>query len=551
MKIKCQIIAMVAMLLLVMQLGGCGEAESVDIQQTENTEKTKEPTSEQSVVKATEELEPTETPTPRPTEGPEPSPTVTPTQQPTTPVDDSNISVDIGSYITFGHYEQDNVESDGTEPVEWLVLDTAGTHVLLLSRYVLDVQPYGNSDFTTIDEWLDYDLYNAMFSEEEKKYTVRYTEAASNTAWWSYPWADYPEKIHVSSLDGIAWGSFFLPDTYNPEDDYLFLPQYDFMERYFERYYDPTYSDPVAVLTDVNASYTLYAQMKAKGVRASDYIEGWWMGTVGNGYTLKQRRGNGHMETYQEYVDMYALICIQHGLWQYGRCLPYKVEIYSGIRPALWVDLAVFATDFVADAAESSVAAGNTGTVFDIMDVSPEGYAIFGEYEQDNDSGNGPEPLQWIVLAEEDGKLLMSTLYGIDVIEAKDTNECWGTSELREWLNGAFYNSAFSDAEREYISLTTSTMEPLMLHQHTLDTTEDYVLLLTYNQSIQLDPDHSGMKLEPTPYAIAQGADVKQEGNGEYAKLYCKYWQTLGDLDTHYVGRVIRPAIWVNIELEQ
>lgn len=356
MKKKSRVIKAVAMLLLVIQTIGCSKAESMYTQITEIMEETEEPSLGQSEANETEVLSPTTTPSSQLTEEPKSSPTDTPTQQSTTSVDYSNISVDIGSYITFGHYEQDNVEADGTEPVEWLVLDTAGNYVLLLSRYVLDVQPYGNSDFTTIDEWLDYDLFNAMFSEEEKKYTVRYTDAVRDTNWVSYPLADYPEKIHVGGVDGIAWGSFFLPDTYDPEDDYLFLPQYDFMERYFERYYDPTYSDPVAVLTDVNASYTLYAQMKAREVRASNYIEGWWMGTVGNGYTLKQRRGDGHMETYQEYVDMFALICIQHGLWQYGRCLPYRVSTYSGIRPALWVDMAVFTTDLVADATEGSEA---------------------------------------------------------------------------------------------------------------------------------------------------------------------------------------------------
>lgn len=548
----------VVTLFLIILLVGCGKAESFEAQTSEIIEENGQPTPEKSVAEAT----PTNTPTPKPTKEPVPtnmpttqpteeqelSSTETPAQQSTAPVDYSNISVDIGSYITFGHYEQDSVEADGTEPVEWLVLDTAGNYVLLLSRYVLDVQTYGNSDFVTVNEWLNSDLYNTIFTEEEKKYAVSYTDAGKDTTWLSYPWAEYPEKIHVSGVSGIAWGSFTLPNTYNPENDYLFLPGYDLMERYFERYYDPTYSDPVAVLTDVNASYTLYAQMKAREVNKSDYTEGWWMGTVGNGYYLRQRRGGGHMETYQEYVDMYALICIQHGLWQYGRCLPYAVGTYSGIRPAMWVDLAVFATDLAADAAESSEVSGSTGTVFDIMDMSPEGYAIFGKYEQDNNLDNGSEPLQWIVLAEEDGKLLMSTLYGIDVIAAKDTNECWGTSELREWLNGNFYNSVFSDTEKKYISLTTVTVEPVPFHQHTVDTTEDYVLLLTYNQSIQLDPDHSGAKLEPTSYAIAQGADVKTSGNGEYAKLYCKYWQTLNDIDTHYVGRVIRPAIWVNIE---
>lgn len=557
MKGKSRPIAMAVTLLLLIQLLGCGKAESVDSQPTvtiEETEETIETSSEPSEAEETKNPASSEVPSPQPTEEPEPSQSETPAQQPVKPVDYSNISVEIGSYITFGHYEQDSVEADGTEPVEWVILDVAGNNALLLSRYVLDVQPYGDKTFITLDKWLNNDFYDAIFTEEEKEYTVNEFNIISDPYWSDYPWADYPESIRVDGLDGIDWGTYALTDTNHHRSGYLFLPSYAFAERYFPRYYDPTYSDPVAVLTDINASYTLYAQKKAREVNKSDYKEGWWMGAIGSGYVLKQGRGDGHMETYLEYTqNMYGLICSQHGLPQYGRCLPYKVSTYSGIRPALWVDLAVFTTDLVSDVEDTGETVRNTGTVFDIMEMSPEGYAVFGEYEQDNNLDNGPERLQWIVLAEEDGKLLLSTVYGIDVIEAKgtyDTKECWGTSELREWLNGDFYNTVFSDAEREYIALTTSTMEPLPLHQHTMDTTEDYVLLLTYNQSIQLDPDHAGANLEPTPYAIARGADVKQVGNGEYAKLYCKYWQTLGDLDRFYVGRVIRPAIWVNIVSE-
>ena len=38
----------------------------------------------------------------------------------------------------------------------------------------------------------------------------------------------------------------------------------------------------------------------------------------------------------------------------------------------------------------------------------------FGSYEQDNDTSNGKEPLEWIVLSYQDGKSLLISKYGLD-----------------------------------------------------------------------------------------------------------------------------------------
>ena len=50
------------------------------------------------------------------------------------------MQMQIGDMITFGRYPQD---ADGRElPIEWQVLDVQDGRALLLSRYILDVQPY-------------------------------------------------------------------------------------------------------------------------------------------------------------------------------------------------------------------------------------------------------------------------------------------------------------------------------------------------------------------------------------------------------------------------
>lgn len=39
----------------------------------------------------------------------------------------------------------------------------------------------------------------------------------------------------------------------------------------------------------------------------------------------------------------------------------------------------------------------------------------FGQYEQDNNSGNGPEPIEWIVLDIQDDRALLISKYGLDI----------------------------------------------------------------------------------------------------------------------------------------
>ena len=47
-------------------------------------------------------------------------------------------SVNIGEYVTFGHYEQDNNLENGKEPIEWKVLDKKDGRVLLLRETLIN-----------------------------------------------------------------------------------------------------------------------------------------------------------------------------------------------------------------------------------------------------------------------------------------------------------------------------------------------------------------------------------------------------------------------------
>lgn len=77
-------------------------------------------------------------------------------------------------------------------------------------------------------------------------------------------------------------------------------------------------------------------------------------------------------------------------------------------------------------------------------------YVSFGKYEQDNNTSNGKEKIEWLVLEVKDGKALVISKYALDCkpYNTSSTNVTWETCSLRNWLNNDFINSAFSATEK-------------------------------------------------------------------------------------------------------
>lgn len=89
--------------------------------------------------------------------------------------------------------------------------------------------------------------------------------------------------------------------------------------------------------------------------------------------------------------------------------------------------------------------------------INDEGYYVFGWYEQDNDESNGPEPIEWVILDENENGILLLSRYVLDDANYNDTKEevTWETCSLREWLNNDFYNTAFDDEMKSHINTVT------------------------------------------------------------------------------------------------
>lgn len=97
----------------------------------------------------------------------------------------------VGSYVTFGSYEQDGNHSNGQEPIEWLVLDVLNDgSALLISEYALDCVPYNenNSSVTwetcTLRDWLNNEFFNSAFSPDEQQRIQERTLSNSNNGYY-------------------------------------------------------------------------------------------------------------------------------------------------------------------------------------------------------------------------------------------------------------------------------------------------------------------------------------------------------------------------------
>ena len=231
----------------------------------------------------------------------------------------------------------------------------------------------------------------------------------------------------------------------------------------------------------------------------------------------------------------------------------------------------------------------------ELPDVKQEAYrtpgsiVTFGRYEQDNDSANGPEEIEWIVLDydEQEHKSLLLSKYGLDSVAFNTGFNYvnWENCTLREWLSTEFLETAFSPEEQAAILMTAVDNSPDQGYEYynkwksgsgwsllTVNDTEDRLFLLSYAESYRYmtvtyeDKTNIQSRAAATAYAIARGAYVNkryQTADGEAAGLWWLRSPGGSPYDTAVVncdgslrashvraacgGILVRPAFWLNL----
>lgn len=112
----------------------------------------------------------------------------------------------VGDIVYFGSYEQDNDLENGTEPVEWYVLDKTDGEATLLAVYLLDCKSYNGATWEncTLRSWLNDEFYNTAFSMEEQAVIVDAKVVNENNPLYNTEGGnDTADKVWLLSLGEI------------------------------------------------------------------------------------------------------------------------------------------------------------------------------------------------------------------------------------------------------------------------------------------------------------------------------------------------------------
>lgn len=205
-----------------------------------------------------------------------------------TKTEEAIITLTVGSEITLGTYEQDADTANGTEAIEWYVVDVQENRALLLSKYCLDAQFYNDGDTAitweqcTLRAWLNGDFCNEAFTEEEKA------------------------AILVSDLKNPANPDYQIDGGANTSDK-VFCLSLEEANQYFQ--------DGHPMLMGYPTEYTTQ-----KGCYVSDSGNCWWW-----------LRSPGNAD------NTAAAIAYDGSINEYG--LKTRHETSNTVRPAVWVDI--------------------------------------------------------------------------------------------------------------------------------------------------------------------------------------------------------------------
>ena len=192
--------------------------------------------------------------------------------------------------------------------------------------------------------------------------------------------------------------------------------------------------------------------------------------------------------------------------------------------------------------------------------ANPGDTVLFGEYEQDNNTSNGKEDVEWLVLEVKDGKALVVSKYALDCKQynTSNTDVTWETCTLRKWLNNDFINAAFSSYEKAMIPTVTVSADKNSTNPG--NATQDQVFLLSITEANKYFGSDSARQCKPTDYAVANGAWESDSGN------FCWWWLRSPGVTQSSAAYVfsgggvtesgdgvigtsaVRPAMWISIK---
>lgn len=206
----------------------------------------------------------------------------------------------------------------------------------------------------------------------------------------------------------------------------------------------------------------------------------------------------------------------------------------------------------------------------------------FGKYKYHADGKT--EEIEWLILAVEPNKALLISkhIFEFQPYHSNYADATWETCALRKFLNGHFYNIAFTKAEQQKIlSVLVPTDNTIIWNPEDLDgdlppsygnETRDKLFLLSYEESRKFFENNAERRCDPTPYVKKCHRDSINCDDDWYLRRYgnspdIDWWlrtpgmdqkSSLYVLDGHYDDMSgadvndpcgVRPALWIDLKL--
>ena len=344
-------------------------------------------------------------------------------------------TIDEMDTVTFGSYPQSSTSANEIDPIEWIVLerDYKNNRALLLSKYILDNVSFNSEPKdckwkeSELRQWINHTFYDKAFNDNEKSQIV--------------------EDSHISD-------KFFDDEKVDTVSDKVFILSEFEASKYFKRY----------DMTEENKRLATRGTNYAKNV-VNNGIKLWVRENTGEntfGITENGIFYNRIVERYKDEalkfewcignsfywlrtngIDLSSVARVNSNGAIVRSTSNYSVaNCQGGIRPAVWVKY---------NKKE------NNNLEREIDDFES---IKFGKYKQSYNSEKNDwneDPIEWIIL-EKDNETKRALILSKDILDVRpivykseEKNTTWENSNIRKWLNDEFYNSAFTEDEKNRI----------------------------------------------------------------------------------------------------
>ena len=184
-----------------------------------------------------------------------------------------------------------------------------------------------------------------------------------------------------------------------------------------------------------------------------------------------------------------------------------------------------------------------------------------GVFEQDNDPNTRDEPIEWIILSRKGGSALMISAAALDARPFHDrpVRISWAHSALRQWLNGEFFETAFSEDAQNAILETRLLATESKYHPEVSsgnDTTDKVFLISDAEYSQYFEPVNKTYQLDVTPYAASgfSAASLRvfwsRSPGSSTRHILCFYANGTYLNRTATEKAYVRPVIWVDLSAD-